>query len=444
VIADRNIWRLYRATLVLGVAYGLSVSVIALHLDDLGFHEQAIGGLAAWFAAGIVALSIPAGRLVHRVGAQRTLVGALLGYAVSACVFPLLTSFATIAAARLLDGACSACIWVSCETILLRRSSAANKAQVMSLYAMAMAIGYVVGPLLAHALVSVLPLSAAFVASAALAAGAAGYVALRLEPDPRDPHAAPGTAVSHRAAGVERTTPALALLARIKTSCFATFAYGYFEASVVLFLPLYLMHDKGIARDKTVLVTAFFAAGMLLFTNVAGRLGDRFGHLLLMRILAVVGGSMVFAFIRLGSFAPMAVAVFVAGATLASISPVSLALQGVVTDPEDYDRANGIYNAFYATGIFLGPPVTSVVFAHWGGAAMLAHLGALWAAFVAFATAFAADDPASSRRSTSCLTPQATGGAGSSPVATLPSVADSPSISAESNEARTNGSSFQV
>ena len=161
----------------------------------------------------------------------------------------------------------------------------------------------------------------------------------------------------------------------------------------MLFLPLYLTHDKGIERTQTIAIPAFFAAGMLLFSNVAGRLGDRFGHLLVMRVLAAVGGAMVLAFIGLGSFAPMAAAVFVAGATLASISPVSLALQGVVTAPRDYDRANSIYNAFYAAGILLGPPLSGLIFARWGGAAMLLHLAAMWAAFVGFAAAFAADDP---------------------------------------------------
>ncbi len=135
----------------------------------------------------------------------------------------------------------------------------------------------------------------------------------------------------------------------------------------------------------------------MLLSNVAGRIGDRVGHLLVMRVLASVGGAMVLGFIALGSFAPMAVAVFVAGATLASISPVSLALQGVVTEPRDYDRANAMYNAFYAAGILLGPPLSSVVFARWGGAAMLLHLAAMWAAFVAFAAVFAGDDPARSR-----------------------------------------------
>jgi MFS family permease len=395
-IRDPNVWRVYATVLLLGVAYGLAVAVIALHLDALGFRERAIGGLAAWFASGIVLLSIPAGRLVGFVGAKRTLAFALLGYAVSVTIFPHLTSYAAIAGARFIDGACSACIWVSCETILLRRSDATNKAQVMSLYAMAMAIGYVLGPIAANLIAAALPLSAAFTASGSIALVAAAYVALRLEPDPRDlARAHPG---AERPRDDEPRTTATRILARIKTSCFATFAYGYFEASVVLFLPLYLMHDKGILREQTIAVPAFFAAGMLLFSNVAGRLGDRFGHLLVMRVLATIGGAMVLAFVGLGSFAPMAVAVFVAGATIASISPVSLALQGVVTEPRDYDRANALYNAFYAAGILLGPPISGFVFARWGGAAMLLHLAVMWGSFVAFAVVFAGDDPASPRR----------------------------------------------
>jgi hypothetical protein len=94
----------------------------------------------------------------------------------------------------------------------------------------------------------------------------------------------------------------------------------------------------------------------------------------------------------------MAAAVFAAGATLASISPVSLALQGVVAPKHEYSRSNAIYNVFYAAGMLLGPPVSSVVFRALGGAAMLYHLAALWMAFVVFATVFASDDPAHGAR----------------------------------------------
>jgi MFS family permease len=90
----------------------------------------------------------------------------------------------------------------------------------------------------------------------------------------------------------------------------------------------------------------------------------------------------------------MAAAVFVAGATLASISPVSLALQGVIVEHTEYSRATALYNAFYAAGMLMGPPVSSLIFAEHGGAAMLFHLAALWFAFFLFTIAFRHDDPA--------------------------------------------------
>ena len=386
-IRDRNIFVVYAATLLLGTAYGMAIAVIALHLDAHGFSKAEIGQLAAFFASGIVAMSIPVGALLRRFSAKTTLTTSLLGYAVTVGIFPLLGSYAAIGVARFFDGAFSVGIWVSCETILLMRAGEDNKAYVTSLYAVAIAVGYIVGPIVADPIASSLSIGAAFFVASAIATAAAVVVAARLDYDP------PG-ARSEATAEPEapRRDSAWTLLWRIKTSCFAAFAYGYFQASVVLFLPLYLVESKGISRERTILVPAFFAAGMLLFSNAAGRLGDRVGHLRVMRWLAAVGLTMVLGFVFLDSFAPMAAAVFVAGATLASISPVSLALQGVVTPRRDYSRSNSIYNTFYAAGMLLGPPVSSLLFRSYGGAGMLYHLAALWAAFVVFATVYAADD----------------------------------------------------
>jgi MFS family permease len=116
-----------------------------------------------------------------------------------------------------------------------------------------------------------------------------------------------------------------------------------------------------------------------------------------MRVLGTAGTAMVLGFVVLHSFTLMAVAVFVAGATLASISPVSLALQGIVTPPRDYNRSNAIYNAFYAAGMLAGPRASSLLFARYGGGAMLIHLAALWALFVVFTVVFWRDDPAAGR-----------------------------------------------
>ncbi len=183
------------------------------------------------------------------------------------------------------------------------------------------------------------------------------------------------------------------ILWKIKTACFATFAYGYFQASVVLFLPLYLMHERGIEQKKTIYVTAFFAAGMLLFTNVAGRLGDRLGHLAVMRVLALIGLVQILGFVFLPTYGWMLAAVFIAGATLASLSPLGIALQGNALEPRDYSRGNSMYNALYAAGMLLGPAISSLIFAAYKGAPMLYHLAAIWVCFVVFSLVFAKDDP---------------------------------------------------
>lgn len=405
-IPDRNIWLIYAAIFVLGLAYGDSIALTSLHLDAAGFSKGQIGSLAAWFAGGIVAMSIPSGALVRRFSAKRTLVACLAGYAIAVTLFPFQHSYARVAAIRFVDGACSVGIWVSCETILLQRASPKNKAFVTSLYAMAMALGYAGGSGLARGLLTFTTMPWAFVAAGGLAVTATLLVAALLERDTAELHALesdkdsppdnPSSPAAARAAD-DRPLSGAALAHRIKTSCFATFAYGYFQASVVLFLPLYLVDQKGIARERTVLMPAIFALGMLLFANQAGRLGDRFGHLAVMRYLAVVGTLMTLGFVFLDAWLAMAIAIFVAGATLAAISPVSLALQGRVARPRDYARANAIYNAFYAAGMLLGPPVSSRLFDRFGGAVMLYHLAALWGSFVLFTVVFAKDDPAARR-----------------------------------------------
>lgn len=388
-ISDPNLWTIYAAVLLLGVAYGVSIAVLAIHLDAHGIPKLAMGGLAAAFAMGIVALSIPAGWCVQRFGAKKTLLVALAGYATCVSAFPFLETTAALSVARFFDGASSVGVWVAAETALLARSDRTNKAFVMSLYAMSLAIGYVLGPILATYVVQIATTSGAFVVAGALACLAALVILVRFkEGGPTN-----GGEDEAEEPADERRTSAVAIVWKTKTSCFGTFSYGYFQASVVLFLPLYLIEKKGIAETKTILVTAFFAAGMLGASMVVSRLGDRHGHLLVMRLLAAIGGVMVASFVLLSSFAAMCAAVFVAGATLASISPVSLALQGVVVAPRDLGRANAFYNVAYAAGMLVGPPVSSLLYTRFGGGEMLAHLAALWASFVVFTTVFANDDP---------------------------------------------------
>jgi MFS family permease len=390
-IRDRNIWLIYATILLVGLGYGSTTSLLSIFLDGRGLGKTRIAFLTTAFALGIVSLAIPAGALIRRLSARVVLVGAILGYAVAVAAFPFVPSFPALCALRFADGACSVGVWVSCEIILLSRADAGNKAFVTSLYAISLGLGYVLGPLSSAAIVAFLPMEAIFVIAGAVAVGAAVMVLALLDGDVAH-------AEDHAAAGGGPVAPLGGIVWRIKTSCLATFSYGYFQSSVLLFLPLYLIERKGVTRPETIRITAFFAAGMLGFSSVAGRLGDRYGHLLLMRILATVGATMIAGFIFLDRYPAMCVAVLVAGATLASISPVSLALSGVVTPRADLSRANAIYNVFYAAGMLLGPLISGAIYGASGGAMMLLHLLGLWAVFVVVTVVFAGDDPARGRQ----------------------------------------------
>ncbi len=398
-IKDPNVWRIYRATVGLSVAYGMALSLLAIFLDAKGFTKGDIGSLAFAFGLGIVALSLVMDRLIERFGAKELLVTCFFGYAVTVTVFPFLDSFASVALVRFFDGAFSVGIWIGAETMLLSRAGERNKAFTMSLYAVAMGIGYASGPGVAWALTRLGPLAIGFIAAGVLSAAAGVYLILKLEPDKATRQVvSPGQVDEAMATEPRRRLTRGEVLWQIKNSCFATFAYGYFQASVVLFLPLYLMQSKGITEGQTIWIPAFFALGMLLFTNPAGLLGDRIGHLLTMRALAIVGATMVLGFVFLESYAVMGLAILVTGATLASISPVSLALQGVSLRPEDYSRGTSIYNTFYALGMLFGPKISASIFEHHGGAMMLYHLVALWAGFILFSVIFYRDDPVARRR----------------------------------------------
>ena len=168
-IRDRNIWVVYAAVLLVGFAYGSSISIVGIFLDARGYTKPDIGSLAVWFALGIVGLSLPMGALIKRFTARGMLVACLLGYAAMVTIFPYLPSFYATAVVRFFDGAFSVGVWVCCETIS-SRSDEKNKAFVTSFYAIALALGYVVGPLLAKLVVALGPMPYVFVAAGGLRA----------------------------------------------------------------------------------------------------------------------------------------------------------------------------------------------------------------------------------------------------------------------------------
>ncbi|UJR86928.1 MFS transporter [Sandaracinus amylolyticus] len=390
-IPDRNLWVVYLTTWVLATAYGLALATTPLVLIERHFTDGEIGATASWFGAGIVSFAIPSGWIIRRFSARRTLVVCILGYASMIALFPFLPELWQIGINRYLDGAFSVGVWVSCETLLLLRAPKEHKAFATSLYAIATGLGYFVGGGICWALVHVMSLGTVFVIAAIVAALSSLIALFRLEPDPPALH----TTEAHHGAANARDWASLAW--RIKTSSFATFCTGFFQASVVIFLPAYLHYVKHVPEEDTTLVTAVSAGGMLVISNVAGRFGDRIGHLFVLRALAIVGVLVLLSFVPLTSFPVMLAAVLVGGGSLASIPPLSLALQGAIAKPSEYARSNSIFNVFFATGLLSGPYLTGRVSESLGREAILYLFASLWTALIVLSLIFRKDDPATRR-----------------------------------------------
>ena len=127
-VNDPNIVRIYLATLGLGTAYGMAISVISVFLTARGYRETQIGSLAAWFAAGIMVTAVASGAIVGKLGSKRVLTAALFIYATTVALFPFAPNYEAIAALRFFDGAASVLVWVSSETIVVARARREIKA----------------------------------------------------------------------------------------------------------------------------------------------------------------------------------------------------------------------------------------------------------------------------------------------------------------------------
>ncbi len=410
IFKDHNIRVAYLLCLTLGIAYGMVLAIVSLYLSgERGYDEPTIAGMAAFFSIGIAACAVPMGMLVRKLTARIVLAISLLGYGIAVAVFPFMPGFAGLAGARAFDGAFSVGVWITIETILLMRTTSLNRGFVTSLYSIVLAAGYGLGSVITYVMTKFWPDWIVFVAAGSLAALGALVGLLRLDrniqpvegSDHVDPADHPeqvehvvGTTGAQPVAASSSTGLGMGTLYwRIKTACMPTFMYGYFQASLVLFLPLFLIEERGIAADETKLMVAFFSIGMVVCVGFVGHLGDRIGHLKMMRVLLTIGALITASVVLLPSYPLIAAAVFVAGGALAPLWPLGLALQSLIVDPRDYNRSNALLNASYALGTLAGPIISGFLKRAYGGEFMFLHLAALWLVVLGLTIVFRRDDP---------------------------------------------------
>lgn len=184
----RSVMPLYAAGFV--TAFG--AHGIAANLGAYTHREHAsllvLGALLAIYDGAEVLLKPVFGTLADRIGPRPVLLGGLIAFALCSAAFVLAGSPTLVGVARLGQGAAAAAFSPAASTMISRLNPTARQGSAFGRYGSWKSVGYVAGPLLGSALVSIGGFSLLFatltVLAAAVAVGAAVLVPT-VQPQPR-------------------------------------------------------------------------------------------------------------------------------------------------------------------------------------------------------------------------------------------------------------------
>lgn len=184
----RSVAPLYAAGFV--TAFGAHGIAANLGAYTHGEHTSllVLGALLAIYDGAEVLLKPVFGTLADRIGPRPVLLGGLVAFAICSGAFVVAGSPALVGVARLGQGAAAAAFSPAASTMISRLNPAARQGSAFGRYGSWKSLGYVAGPLLGSALVSVGGFSLLFAALAVLAAVVAiwaGVMVPTVEPRPR-------------------------------------------------------------------------------------------------------------------------------------------------------------------------------------------------------------------------------------------------------------------
>jgi len=129
-----------------GIAFGALVPLITLNLAHRGIDATLIGLNAAMFPLAVLVTGPLLPRLIHRLGAVRSMILGLAVITVTTLLFPLLPFLPVWFLLRFITGMAGAVPWVVSETWLNMVATERDRGRIMGIYATVLAAGFAIGP----------------------------------------------------------------------------------------------------------------------------------------------------------------------------------------------------------------------------------------------------------------------------------------------------------
>lgn len=329
--------------LLLTLAIAVLNTLVPLWLAHENLPTWQVGMVSSSFFTGNLLGTLVAGSLIKRVGFNRSYYLASLIFAAGCAGLGLMVGFWSWMVWRFIAGVGCAMIWVVVESALMCSGTSRNRGRLLAAYMMVYYVGTVLGQLMVSKLptdlMSVLPWVTGMILAAILPLLFTRIVNQQSE---------------HQE--VTHVWPMLRLRqARLGVNgCIIS---GIVLGSLYGLMPLYLNHqgvsDSGIGFWMAVMVSAGIVGQWPI-----GRLADRFGRLLVLRVQVFV---VIMGCLAMLSSAAMAPALFILGAAGFTLYPVAMAWACEKVEHHQLVAMNQALLLSYTIGSLLGPTLTAML-----------------------------------------------------------------------------------
>lgn len=329
--------------LLLTLAIAVLNTLVPLWLAHENLPTWQVGMVSSSFFTGNLLGTLLTGSLIKRFGFNRSYYLASLIFAAGCAGLGLMVGFWSWMTWRFIAGVGCAMIWVVVESALMCSGTSRNRGRLLAAYMMVYYVGTVLGQLMVSKLptdlMSVLPWVTGMVLAAILPLLFTRIVNQNSEHQEAT-HVWPMLRLRQARLGVN--------------GCIIS---GIVLGSLYGLMPLYLNHqgvsDSGIGFWMAVMVSAGIVGQWPI-----GRLADRFGRLLVLRVQVFV---VIMGCLAMLSNAAMAPALFILGAAGFTLYPVAMAWACEKVEHHQLVAMNQALLLSYTIGSLLGPTFTAML-----------------------------------------------------------------------------------
>ena len=329
--------------LLLTLAIAVLNTLVPLWLAHENLPTWQVGMVSSSFFTGNLLGTLLTGSLIKRFGFNRSYYLASLIFAVGCAGLGLMVGFWSWMVWRFIAGVGCAMIWVVVESALMCSGTSRNRGRLLAAYMMVYYVGTVLGQLMVSKLptdlMSVLPWVTGMVLAVILPLLFTRIVNQNSEHQEAT-HVWPMLRLRQARLGVN--------------GCIIS---GIVLGSLYGLMPLYLNHqgvsDSGIGFWMAVMVSAGIVGQWPI-----GRLADRFGRLLVLRVQVFV---VIMGCLAMLSNAAMAPALFILGAAGFTLYPVAMAWACEKVEHHQLVAMNQALLLSYTIGSLLGPTFTAML-----------------------------------------------------------------------------------